>query len=153
MYSGYTAPFNGYSYSRPAYFYTTPIQWGTADPINLVNRDERQKGSYSPPLPRPPGSQHPNTPPGHGHGHEAGPPTAPPPSFVPKQNVETHAVNSTNIRRCLFRYTYVRLKGHEPFWFYPTSIGRHSVSGYRWTGRRWLYMGLDLRQVISFTCY
>ncbi|MED4531347.1 hypothetical protein [Metabacillus fastidiosus] len=85
-------------------------------------------------------------------GQQAGPPTAPPPSFVPQQQVEAYAVDPGGIARCLFRYTYVWLRGFEQFWFYPTFVGRNSVSGYRWTGHRWVYYGIDLRQIQSFTC-
>jgi hypothetical protein len=88
-----------------------------------------------------------------GQGQAAGPPTSPPPSFVPPQQVEAYAVDPGGIARCLFRYTYVWLRGFEQFWFYPTFVGRNSVSGYRWTGFRWVYFGIDLRQIQSFTCY
>ena len=79
--------------------------------------------------------------------------TSPPPSFVPPQQVEAYAVDPGGIARCLFSYTYVWLRGFEQFWFYPTFVGRNSVSGYRWTGYRWVYFGIDLRQIQSFTCY
>jgi hypothetical protein len=79
-------------------------------------------------------------------------PTAPPPSYVPAQ-VETFAVDPGSIRRCLFRYTYVWLRGFEQFWFFPTFVGRTSVSGWRWTGFRWVFFGLSLRQIQSFTCF
>lgn len=97
------------------------------------------------------GFQPPFAPPGQGP--QAGPPTSPPPSFVPQQQVEAYAVDPGGIRRCLFRYTYVWLRGFEQFWFYPTFVGRNSVSGYRWTGFRWVYFGVDLRQIQSFTCF
>jgi hypothetical protein len=88
-----------------------------------------------------------------GQGPSFGPPTSPPPTFVPQQQVEAYAVDPGGIARCLFRYTYVWLRGFEQFWFFPTFVGRNSVSGYRWTGFRWVYFGIDLRQIQSFTCY
>lgn len=118
------------------------------------NLDERQFGSFFPQTPPPPGTPGAHPPfPSPGHGPTAGPPTAPPPSFVPPQQVQPYAVDPGGIARCLFRYTYVWLRGFEQFWFYPTYVGRNSVSGYRWTGFRWVYFGIDLRQIQSFTCY
>ena len=89
----------------------------------------------------------------HSAERQSGPPTSPPPSFVPPQQVEAYAVDPGGIARCVFSYTYVWLRGFEQFWFYPTFVGRNSVSGYRWTGYRWVYFGIDLRQIQSFTCY
>lgn len=87
-----------------------------------------------------------------GPGTVSGPPTAPPPSFVPTQQVSAFAVDPGGIRRCLFRYTYVWLNNGQQFWFYPVFVGRTSVSGYRWNGFRWLFFGVSLRQIQSFTC-
>ena len=36
---------------------------------------------------------------------------------------------------------------------FPTFVGRTSVAGFRWTGRRWVFSGFDLRRIESFTCY
>lgn len=88
-------------------------------------------------------------------GQGGGPPTAPPPSFVPTQTqqAQAFAIDPGSIRGCLFRYTYVWLRGPGQFWFYPTFVGRRSVSGYRWNGFRWVYFGISLRQIQSFTCF
>lgn len=132
------------------------------------NLDERQFGSFLPQTPPPPGSppgaHPPFAPPGQGPTAgppqfappgQAGPPTAPPPSFVPQQtqHVGTFAIDPGGIARCLFRYTYVWLRGFDQFWFYPTFVGRTSVSGWRWTGFRWVFFGISLRQIQSFTCF
>ncbi|PLR98675.1 hypothetical protein CVD19_04720 [Bacillus sp. T33-2] len=124
-------------YSQPDYLYSTPFQEGN---YYYAAPDERQFGGQPPFAPP-------------GQGPAAGPPTSPPPSFVPQQQVETYAVDPGGIARCLFRYTYVWLRGFEQFWFYPTFVGRNSISGYRWTGFRWVYFGIDLRQIQSFTCF
>ncbi|PLT29782.1 hypothetical protein CUU66_11275 [Peribacillus deserti] len=89
-----------------------------------------------------------------GQGQQAGPPSAPPPSYIPAQTqqAQAFAVDPGSIRRCLFRYTYVWLRNREQFWFYPIFLGRTSISGYRWTGFRWVYFGISLRQIESFTC-
>jgi hypothetical protein len=126
--------------------------------------DPRQFGSFQQP-PAPPASHHgppapPAPPPGHHalppghHDLEAGPPTSPPPAAVPQQmhHAGAYAVDPGSMISYLHRYTYIWLRGFEQFWFYPTFIGRNSVSGYRWTGHRWVNYGVSLRQIQSFTC-
>ncbi|XMB87169.1 transporter [Mycoplasmatota bacterium WC44] len=107
----------------------------------------QQGGPTSPP----PYQQYPS----HQHGgpSSGGAPTSPPPSIVPQQGPELKAVDPGSIRGCLFRYTYVWPRFGFPYWFYPTYVGRKSVSGYRWNGYRWLYFGTDLRGINSFSCY
>lgn len=122
--------------------------------------DERQFGPGFPPFGGPqggpppgiPGVQPPAGPPGQGP--SSGPPTAPPPSFVPAQTMQagTFAVDPGSIRRCLFRYTYIWLRNRQQFWFFPIFVGRTSVAGWRWTGFGWVYFGISLRQIDSFTC-
>lgn len=99
----------------------------------------------------PPSFGPPSGPPGQGP--QGGPPTSPPPSFVPQQQVQTFAIDPGGIRRCLFRFTYVWLNNRQQFWFYPVFVGRRSITGYRWNGFRWLYFGIDLNQIQSFTCF
>lgn len=135
MYSSHTPLSYNNPYNQEAYLYSAPFQEENYYPVAL---DERQ---------------FPFAPPGQGPG--GGPPPAPPPSFVPTQTqqVETFAVDPGSIARCLFRYTYVWLRGFQQFWFYPTYVGRNSVSGYIWTGFRWVYSGISLRQIQSFICF
>lgn len=81
-------------------------------------------------------------------------PTAPPPQFTPPQPAVTpFAVDPGAISGCLFRNTYIWLANGQGFWFFPIFVGRNSVSGFRWFGRSWLYSGIDLRQINSFTCF
>lgn len=80
------------------------------------------------------------------------PPVGPPPSTVPQQQFQTFAVDPGGIRGCLYRFTYIWLEGYQSFWFYPTFVGRRSVAGYRWTGYRWVYFGIDLNRIESFQC-
>jgi len=123
------------------------------------NTFDERFGQFLPPFGGGPGGgpmgSPPFTPGAPGQGPQAGPPTAPPPSFVPAQTQQagTFAVDPGGIRRCMFRYTYVWLRNGRQFWFYPTFVGRNSVSGYRWTGFRWVYFGISLRQIQSFTCF
>jgi len=84
---------------------------------------------------------------------QIGAPTSPPPSYVPPQPLGTFAVDPRGIARCLFRPTYVWLRGFEHFWFYPIFVGRTSVAGFRWIGSRWVFFGIDLRRIQAFSCF
>ncbi|MFC0523450.1 hypothetical protein ACFFGV_07615 [Pontibacillus salicampi] len=112
-----------------------------------------------------PGQQPPGPPPGQGgggpQGGPQGPPPGPPPSTPPigQQGVggqpNVLAVDPGALYGCLYRYTWIRLNNGRTFWYYPTYIGRTSVAGYRWRRRqqRWVYYGIDTRQIASFSCY
>jgi hypothetical protein len=84
-----------------------------------------------------------------------GPPTSPPPAFIPQSPQYGYAVDPGSMRRCLHRYTYVWLQNGRSFWFYPTYIGRRSAAGYRWRvrTRRWEYYGINLELIRSFQCH
>lgn len=90
-------------------------------------------------------------------GPSAGPPSGPPPSVTPQfggpQGIGIQAVDPGSIRRCRYRYVYMQLRNGREFWAWLTFVGRRSVSGWRWMGRRWVYFGVDLRQIDSFYCY
>ncbi|HEY9060709.1 MAG TPA: hypothetical protein VIO64_09440 [Pseudobacteroides sp.] len=92
-----------------------------------------------------------------GQGHQSGPPTGRPPSFVPQQQqapgVGVFAIDPGAIRRCTFRYVYIWLNTGESFWAWLVFVGRRSAAGWRWTGFRWIYFGVDLRNIESFVCY
>ncbi|WP_314590592.1 transporter [Paenibacillus terrigena] len=83
-------------------------------------------------------------------------PTSPPPQFtpaMPQAQAGVFAVDPGAIRGCLFRNTYVWLHNGQQFWFFPIFVGRDSVAGFRWNGFFWMYFGVDLRQIASFTCF
>ncbi len=87
-------------------------------------------------------------------------PQGPPPHFTPSQTQtyghqgpQTMAVESGAIRRCMRRHIYIRPKRGRGFWAWLTFVGRRSVAGYRWNGYRWVYFGMDLREIESFICY
>ena len=63
------------------------------------------------------------------------------------------AVDPGAVFPCLFRYTYIWPNRGRGFWAYPTYIGRNSISGWRYDGRRWVYFGMDLSRIRSFYCY
>lgn len=87
-------------------------------------------------------------------GGQQGAPTTPPPSFTPQQpQFQPFAVDPGGILGCLFRFTYIWLNNNQAFWFFPTFVGRNSVAGFRWTGFRWVYFGIDLNRIQSFQCF
>ncbi len=95
--------------------------------------------------------------PGGSSGPSSGPPSGPPPSFVPQQSqtqgVGVFAVDPGAIRPCIFRYVYIWLNTGESFWAWLVFVGRSSAAGWRWTGFRWIYFGVDLRNIQSFACF
>lgn len=90
-------------------------------------------------------------------GPASGPPSGPPPDFVPQQagpsGIGIQAVDPGAIRRCTFRFVYIWPERGRGFWAFLVYVGRRSVAGWRWNGRRWVYFGMDLRQIESFVCY
>ncbi|WP_449619752.1 hypothetical protein [Robertmurraya sp. Marseille-Q9965] len=154
MYPSYVHPYYQFPYNQEAYSSTNSFQ---EDSIYNSNADERLFAQFFPPIGFPPGQQPgfqpPFGPPSQGQG--GGPPTTPPPSFVPTQTqqFEPFAVDPGGIRRCLFRFTYVWLRGFQQFWFYPIFVGRNSIAGWRWNGFRWVYFGISLQQIQSFSCF
>lgn len=99
-----------------------------------------------------------------GQSQGQGAPSTPPPNIVPNesqamklsagpQGVSTLSVDPGAVFPCRFRMSYIWLHGGRSFWAYITFVGRTSMSGFRWNGRRWVYFGVDLRRVRSFICY
>ncbi|WEK54587.1 MAG: collagen-like protein [Candidatus Cohnella colombiensis] len=81
-------------------------------------------------------------------------PSAPPPGFIPHQPaVTSFAVDPRAIAGCLFRNTYIWLVNRNQFWFFPVFVGPTSVAGFQWNGRFWMYTGLSLQSIQSFTCF
>lgn len=102
----------------------------------------------------------PPPPPQGGMGAQQQGPKGPPPTFTPTKNEmqkkggpSLKAVEPGAIKPCKFRYIYIWLENGRSFWAYLTFVGNRSVSGYRWNGRRWVYFGIDMRQIDSFQCY
>ena len=95
-----------------------------------------------------------------------GAPKSAPPNYIPSKNsagvqsfstgdggIQTTAVSSNSIRFCLYKYTYIWQRNGRSYWTFLLNVDRRSVSGFRWTGRQWVYFGIDLRQVDAFVCY
>lgn len=53
---------------------------------------------------------------------------------------------------CLFQISYVRLSVGDSFWYYPTSIERELISGYRWYGAFWAYFQFNRAYLSSIQC-
>ncbi|KAB2333185.1 hypothetical protein F7731_16425 [Cytobacillus depressus] len=132
--------------------------------VNQPAFDERAfpGGGFGPPG-FPPGGPPPSPPPGGfqpgypSGGQLGGPPSSPPPAFIPQmlQSFTPYAVELASIRRCLYRFTHVWLDSGRSFWFYPVSIGRNFVAGWRWSRRqnRWVYWGTDIRRIYHLRCF
>lgn len=95
---------------------------------------------------------------GRQFGAAFGPPPGPPPATtfaaqVEEQEIGVQAVDPGAIRFCRFRFTFVRLTNGRRFWMWPVFVGRRSVAGWRWTGTRWVFFGIDLRFIASFQCF
>ncbi len=103
---------------------------------------------FRPPGPGPRPGPWPGRPP---FGPGEGAPTTPPPPYIPEQ--APYRVDPGTIKQCRNKYTYVWLDNGRSFWFYPTYVGRKSISGYRWIGFMWVYYGTDLNRIDSFICY
>lgn len=85
-------------------------------------------------------------------------PTSPPPNYTPKKNnnvgnPQTKAVSPGSIRPCVYQFVYIWLNNGNSFWAWLTRVDNISASGFRWTGWRWVYFGVDLRRIDSFECY
>jgi hypothetical protein len=68
-------------------------------------------------------------------------------------DVEASSVQSNSVRFCLYKYTYIWERNGRNYWAFLLNVDRRSVSGFRWTGRYWIYFGVDLRRIDSFVCY
>lgn len=80
-------------------------------------------------------------------------PSGPPPRTPPaRTSITPLAVDPSSIRFCLFRFTYIWPRRGQPFWLFPVTLGRRSIAGFRWTGFRWVFFGIDLDQIDSFQC-
>ncbi|HOM02179.1 MAG TPA: hypothetical protein PLH43_05055 [Acetivibrio sp.] len=106
-------------------------------------------GQFQPPFGPPSGT------PGASPGTSAGAPPGPPPSFTPQQTqaLGLLAVDPGAIRPCTNRFVFIWLNTGERFWAWLNFVGRRSAAGWRWTGFRWIYFGVDLRNIQSFVCF
>jgi len=80
-------------------------------------------------------------------------PQSPPPTAIPaKPTGNLTRIDGRAISSCMHSNTFVWLKNGKSFWFYPTFVGRNSVSGYRFSRHGWVYLGFDLDRIEAFFC-
>lgn len=82
---------------------------------------------------------------------EQGPPRSAPPNYTPSEP-SLRAVDPGAIRFCQYKFTYIVPKKGQPFWSFLVFVGRDSVAGWKYQRGRWVYFGLDLKEIKSFTC-
>lgn len=93
----------------------------------------------------------PPMPPGQGPG---GAPRFPPPAFEPAEpRAAPFALDPGAVLPCRFRFSYIWPRSGRSFWAWITFVGRRSFAGFRWTGSRWVYFAMDLRDVRSIQCF
>lgn len=118
-------------------------------------------GNFPPAPESPPGFNFPG-----GAFNPPGMPKGAPPNYTPNKNapgvqsfnlggptISPQAVSANSIRFCLYKYTYIWERNGRNYWAFLLNVDRRSVSGFRWTGRYWIYFGIDLRRIDSFVCY
>jgi len=66
---------------------------------------------------------------------------------------EDHQVRPRDLRRCLYRFTFIWLNNGNSFWFFPTFVGNQFVQGFRWRQNRWEYDRINLRRIFFFRCF
>jgi hypothetical protein len=80
-------------------------------------------------------------------------PMAPPPSRVPARNASMLRVDAGSIRNCMRRLTYIWQSNGMEYWMIPLNISPTTLSVFRWDGRRgWIFGGVSLNRIDSFTC-
>ncbi|WP_219361575.1 hypothetical protein [Bacillus mycoides] len=79
-------------------------------------------------------------------------PMGSPPGFSPP--IPAWRVGSSGIRSCLFTFTYIWLNNGRSFWFFPTTVGREFVAGFRWSRRYgWQFRTIIRNNIRSFECF
>lgn len=64
----------------------------------------------------------------------------------------TFAVDPGAIFPCVNQFVYIWPTRGPGFWAYITFVGRRSIAGFRFQGRRFRYFGMDLRRIDEFYC-
>lgn len=79
-------------------------------------------------------------------------PTNPPPIYIPKPPTPARPISTITLTPCAYKYTYLWLRNKEGFWAYIVTIGKKSISGWRYTGNRWKQFNSRFKDIINFTC-
>ena len=114
-------------------------------------RRSNQPGSMSPSWGTPPNQ--PSMPMPYPGGGSNQSPIGPPPSFTPAAPMAQTFAGVMNMNRCLFRNTYVWMRNGRNFWFFPTTVTRNMIFGFRWSNRNgWVPRTIQQNQIMTFTC-
>lgn len=94
-------------------------------------------------------------------------PPSMPPNYVPNKNQgkklgkggqtgaggpTVFAVDPGAISPCVNQFVYIWPTNGPGFWAYITFVGRRSIGGFRFQGRRFRYFGMDLERIEEFFC-
>ena len=119
-------------------------------------KNQKMQGPGGPGGPGPggPGFGFPGGPGGPGFGFPGGPGGPGPggPGGPGPGGPSVFAIDPGQINFCLFKFTYIWQTNGTSYWAYLTRAGRNSIAGFRWRRGRWVYFGLDLRNIESFFC-
>jgi hypothetical protein len=82
-----------------------------------------------------------------------GAPSSPPPAVFPQFQTPPPYFDPRRIYSCLFRFTYVWLHNGQNYCIFPIFVSGNSVYAFRWTGRTWVALRINLWQIIYFQCF
>jgi hypothetical protein len=90
------------------------------------------------------------------------PPKTPPPNFVPDKDkaialgfTKTPGVNvvlSSTVMPCQFKFTYMWMKNKTAFWTKPDKLTNTLVGCWVWSGSKWNYRDIALKDIDTFIC-
>ncbi|MDR1531252.1 MAG: hypothetical protein LBS62_03565 [Clostridiales bacterium] len=72
------------------------------------------------------------------------------PRFAPEVSAEVCQRDLDMLSNCLYYCVYIWRKGEAGGWFFPISVGRTYISGYRAVGTRWEPWAFRTENFISF---
>lgn len=135
-------------------------------PIEEIQRMNNYPNSYNPNF-NPPNFPGNNSPVNFNNNNVTPQNLGSPPNYIPNKNDSgvksfnnqggnqgiNKNVSQNSISFCLFQFTYIWERNGGEYWAFLLNADRVSISGLRWFGRRWVFFGVDLRNISSFICY
>jgi hypothetical protein len=58
-----------------------------------------------------------------------------------------------DFRGCVNQFTFIWLINGNSFWFYPVSIRRNTIEGFRWRRNRWEYERIFTNRILFHLCF
>ena len=82
-------------------------------------------------------------------------PMSAPPNFTPTRSGANWQHGSSGIQSCLFRNTFIWTFSGNDFWFFPISVTRDQLIGWRWSYRtfRWTFRTVTRHNIIGYQCF